>query len=141
MTDSERAKLILGRMDAIRLKEYKERRLADDLKESDYLILSILFHKGATIVGDLTRSLGMLPAQTSRALRRLEFRNPALIECNIDGKDKRKVQVCLTPVGHGYMGGRTARIAARMTVLPPNVQDEVVAALDVVDTIICPPAS
>src|SRR5437667_9392778 len=75
------------------------RRRSGDLKEVEFLTLAILQERGTMIVGDIQRLLGVLPAQMSRIIRSLENRPQPLISCQINPRDKRKVDVCLTPVG------------------------------------------
>src|SRR5438093_10901126 len=67
------------------------RRRAGALKELEFLALSILQGRPSMIVGDIQRLLGVLPAQMSRIIRSLEAREPALIRCQINAHDKRKI--------------------------------------------------
>ncbi len=75
------------------------RRHAGDLKEVEFLTLSVLRHHDTLIVGDIQRLLGVLPAQMSRIIRSLEGRERPLIACRINPHDKRKIDVALTPAG------------------------------------------
>src|SRR5438128_8258712 len=75
------------------------RRRAGDLKEVEFLTLSILQGHGTMIVGEIQRQLGVLPAQMSRIIRSLEARERPLISCRINPRDKRKIDVVLTPAG------------------------------------------
>src|SRR5262249_37194199 len=75
------------------------RRRLGDLKESEFLTLIILQGQGTMIVGDIQRILGVLPAQMSRIIRSLEEREQPLISCQINPRDKRKIDVCLTAEG------------------------------------------
>jgi DNA-binding MarR family transcriptional regulator len=77
----------------------RARRRAGDLKEVEYLTLTLLQHNGMMIVGEIQRILGVLPAQMSRIIRSLEARERPLIACRINPQDKRKIDVCLTPAG------------------------------------------
>ena len=77
----------------------RARRRAGDLKELEFLTLSILHHHDTLIVGDIQRQLGVLPAQMSRIIRALETRERPLIACRINPHDKRKIDVCLTEAG------------------------------------------
>src|SRR5205809_5814157 len=72
------------------------RRRTGDLKEVEFLTLSILQDHGTMIVGDIQRLLGVLPAQMSRIIRSLENRERAFIACRINPRDKRKIDVCMT---------------------------------------------
>jgi DNA-binding MarR family transcriptional regulator len=75
------------------------RRRSGDLKEIEFLTLSLLYHHQTLIVGDIQRQLGVLPAQMSRIIRSLETRERPLITCRINPHDKRKINVALTPEG------------------------------------------
>src|SRR5438270_14094499 len=91
------------------------RRRSGDLKEVEFLTLAILQERGTMIVGDIQRLLGVLPAQMSRIIRALENRPQPLISCRINSRDKRKIDVCLTPFGEqalfDYQSARVRRIA------------------------------
>src|SRR5437870_211463 len=71
------------------------RRRSGDLKEVEFLTLSILQHHDTLIVGEIQRMLGVLPAQMSRIIRSLEARERPLIACRINPHDKRKIDVAL----------------------------------------------
>src|SRR5262249_9575626 len=90
------------------------RRRSGDLKEVEFLTLAIPQEHGTMIVGDIQRLLGVLPAQMSRIIRSLENRPQPLIECQINSRDKRKVDVRLTDVGQkalaDYQALRTDRL-------------------------------
>lgn len=87
------------------------RRRGSDLKEVEFLTLSILQLHDTLIVGDIQRQLGVLPAQMSRILRSLETRDRPLISCRINPQDKRKVDVALTVAGAKALRDyQTARI-------------------------------
>ncbi|MHB1423311.1 MAG: MarR family winged helix-turn-helix transcriptional regulator [Gemmataceae bacterium] len=75
------------------------RRRNGDLKEVEFLTLSLLHHHETLIVGDIQRQLGVLPAQMSRIIRSLETRQHPLIACRINPQDKRKIDVALTAEG------------------------------------------
>ena len=59
------------------LSTLRGRRRAGDLKEVEFLTLSLLQAHGTMIVGDIQRVLGVLPAQMSRVIRALENRGIA----------------------------------------------------------------
>src|SRR5437773_6683101 len=96
------------------LSTLRGRRRLGDLKEIEFLTLAILQEGGTMIVGDIQRILGVLPAQMSRVIRALENRDRPLIQCRINPRDKRKIDVCLTPFGEKslleYQGIRVGRI-------------------------------
>jgi DNA-binding MarR family transcriptional regulator len=77
----------------------RARRRLGDLKETEFLTLVILQGQGSMIVGDIQRILGVLPAQMSRVIRSLEEREQPFISCQINPRDKRKIDVCLTIEG------------------------------------------
>lgn len=89
----------------------RPRRQAGDLKETEFLTLSILHQHSSLIVGDIQRMLGVLPAQMSRIIRALEARDRPLIECRINQQDKRKIDVALTPAGQeAFLEHQTSRL-------------------------------
>jgi DNA-binding MarR family transcriptional regulator len=116
------------------LSTLRGRRRAGDLKEVEFLSLTLLQANGTMIVGDLQRLLGVLPAQMSRVIRSLENRAHPLIECRINPRDKRKIDVCLTPHGEKtlleYQGVRVGRITERLGVLSDEDQEELLRALN-----------
>jgi DNA-binding MarR family transcriptional regulator len=110
------------------------RRRAGDLKEIEFLTLTILSSQGTMIVGDIQRTLGVLPAQMSRVIRALEARERPLIACRINPQDKRKIDVCLTAAGDKalceYREHRVRGIAELLRKLPEDDLEEVHGALD-----------
>ena len=80
------------------------------------------------IVGNIQRLLGVLPAQMSRIIRALEGREPPLISCRINSRDKRKIDVCLTPAGEKtlwqYQEARVSRLVQRLRSLPEEEQED-----------------
>ncbi len=115
------------------LSTLRGRRRTDDLKEVEFLTLSLLHANGTMIVGDIQRVLGILPAQMSRIIRALENRERPLIQCRINPRDKRKIDVDLT--GHGektlldYQSARIGRIVERLQNLPDEDQEDLIRAL------------
>jgi DNA-binding MarR family transcriptional regulator len=93
----------------------RPRRREGDLKEIEFLTLSILRSHEPLIVGEIQRQLGILPAQMSRIIRSLEARDKPLIACRINPYDKRKIDVGLTEEGlnawQEYQGDRVSAIA------------------------------
>ena len=100
------------------LSTLRGRRRSGDLKEVEFLTLSILHAQGTMIVGDIQRLLGVLPAQMSRIIRALENRERPLIQCRINARDKRKIDVVLTGAGEkalqDYQDARVGRIVERL---------------------------
>jgi DNA-binding MarR family transcriptional regulator len=110
------------------------RRRTGDLKEVEFLTLAILQEHGTMIVGDIQRLLGVLPAQMSRIIRSLENRDRPLISCQINSRDKRKVDVCITPDGEKtlleYQTTRTDRLIALLRDLPDDEQEDLNRLVD-----------
>jgi DNA-binding MarR family transcriptional regulator len=104
------------------------RRRAGDLKEVEFLTLSILNHHRSLIVGDIQRQLGVLPAQMSRVIRSLENRERPLIACQINAADKRKINVTLTPAGaeafRDHQAARVGDLCRVLNRLPEEDRDE-----------------
>ena len=115
------------------LSTLRGRRRAGELKEVEFLTLSLLQSNGTMIVGDIQRLLGILPAQMSRVIRALENRDRPLIQCRINPRDKRKIDVCLTPHGEKllleYQSKRVGRIIERLQQLSDDDQDELIRSL------------
>jgi DNA-binding MarR family transcriptional regulator len=112
------------------LSTLRGRRRPGDLKEVEFLTLSILQAHGTMIVGDIQRLLGVLPAQMSRIIRALENRERPLIQCHINTRDKRKVDVVLTPPGEKalmeFQTSRVARLAERLRALAEDDLDDLI---------------
>ena len=93
----------------------RPRRRDGELKEIEFLTLSILRNHEPLIVGDIQRQLGILPAQMSRIIRSLEARERPLIACRINPYDKRKIDVGMTEDGlkawHEHQGDRVTAIS------------------------------
>jgi DNA-binding MarR family transcriptional regulator len=106
----------------------RNRRRSGDLKEIEFLTLSILHRHETLIVGEIQRLLGVLPAQMSRIIRSLEMRDRPLIACRINPQDKRKIDVALTPEGEAafqdYQTGRVHSIAGLLSRLPEEDLDD-----------------
>jgi DNA-binding MarR family transcriptional regulator len=110
------------------------RRRAGDLKDIEFLTLTILNSQGTMIVGDIQRLLGVLPAQMSRIIRSLEARDRPLIACRINPHDKRKIDVCLTAPGEkalaDYREHRVRAIADLLRRLPEDDLGDIHGLLD-----------
>ena len=96
--------------------------------------MPILQAHGTMIVGDIQRLLGVLPAQMSRIIRSLENRDRPLINCRINSRDKRKIDVCLTNSGEKtlleYQGVRVGRIVELLRNLPDEEHDDLLRLLE-----------
>ncbi len=90
---------LFGLFTQVSLNTQPQQRRGMELKEVEFLTLSLLHVQGTMIVGKIQRMLGVLPAQMSRIIRSLENRDPSLIECQINTQDKRKIDVRITPAG------------------------------------------
>src|SRR2546428_6295804 len=116
------------------LSTLRGRRRAGDLKEVEFLTLSLLQAHGIMIVGDIQRVLGVLPAQMSRVIRALENRERPLIQCRINSRDKRKIDVDLTANGERalieYQGKRVGRIVEQLSHLTDDDQDDMIRTLN-----------
>ena len=89
----------------------RDRKRSGDLKDIEFLALSLLNQREPLIVGDLQRQLSVLPAQMSRIIRALEARERPLIACRINGVDKRKIDVILTTAGRvAFLDYQTSRV-------------------------------
>jgi len=115
------------------LSTLRGRRRSGDLKEIEFLTLSILQANGTMIVGDIQRLLGVLPAQMSRVIRSLEHREKPLIRCNINTRDKRKIDVLLTEDGEktlfDYQAVRVGRLVDKLHSLTEEDMEELVSVL------------
>ena len=104
------------------------RRRAGDLKEAEFLTLSVLHRQRTLIVGDIQRMLGVLPAQMSRVIRSLEDRDRPLITCRINPHDKRKIDVSMTPAGvrafHEHQAARVSALSRVLSRLPEDDLDD-----------------
>lgn len=124
------------------LSALRGRRRSGDLKEVEFLTLSLLHGNTTMIVGEIQRLLGILPAQMSRIIRSLENRESPLIECRINARDKRKIDVCLTPHGERaldeYQSVRVARLMERLRGLSEEDQEEVLHVLQKLRSLLDP---
>ncbi len=100
------------------------RRRGGDLREIEFLALSLLQERPTMIVGEMQRRLGVLPAQMSRIVRSLEDRGEPLISCRINARDKRKVDVCLTEAGTRALADYHATRVGQITDLLRELGDE-----------------
>jgi len=119
------------------------RRRNGDLKEVEFLTLSILRQRDTLIVGDIQRQLGVLPAQMSRIIRALEDRDRPLIACRINPQDKRKIDVALTPAGakafQEHQAARVRSVAGLLARLPEEDIDDLQRLLERVQELITSP--
>jgi DNA-binding MarR family transcriptional regulator len=117
----------------VSLATMRGRRRPGDLKELEFLTLTILQAHQPMIVGKIQRLLGVLPTQMSRIIRSLESRDRPLIACHINPHDKRKIDVTLTGPGEkalaDYQEARVSRLIDRLRYLAEDDQEELVHLL------------
>jgi DNA-binding MarR family transcriptional regulator len=107
----EIAQDLFGVMTQLALSTEAHQKRGAELRELEFLALSVLQTRDRMIVGEIQRILGVLPAQMSRIIRSLEHRQTPLIECQINPQDKRKVDVRLTQAGvRSLLEFREARV-------------------------------
>ncbi len=118
----------------IGLSTLRGRRRVADLKEVEFLTLSILHNSPSLIVGDIQRFLGVLPAQMSRIIRALENRDRPLVACRINSHDKRKIDVYITSAGEkaltDYRDASISRIVEHLSHLSEEDQEDLTRMLD-----------
>ena len=97
----------------------------EDLSETEFLTLDLLSKEESLTIGDVQKRIGVVPAQMSRIVRALEEQGgKGYVECNINAKDRRRVDVCLTPAGQkahdAYKTARTSTMYKVLRVLAPE---------------------
>ncbi len=99
---------------------------SEELSETEFLTLDLLDKHGTMNVGEIQREIGILPAQMSRLIRTLESKSLGpMVECRINDKDRRKIDVCLTEHGRGeHIAYRTARRATTIEFLKHLAPDD-----------------
>ncbi|MGF1578895.1 MAG: MarR family winged helix-turn-helix transcriptional regulator [Gemmataceae bacterium] len=121
----------------ISLSTQPHQRRGMELKELEFLTLSILHSHQPMIVGNIQRLLGVLPAQMSRIIRALENREPPLISCEINTRDKRKVDVHLTDSGEqallDYQEARVGRLASILSGATDEDQEDLTRLIDLLN--------
>lgn len=90
-----------------------------EISETEFLALDTLSKHQPMTVGDIQKEIGVLPAQMSRIIRSLESKGEsALISCQINPNDKRKIDVELTAAGRkAHQGYRERKLASTRQVL------------------------
>ncbi|MFQ5590351.1 MAG: MarR family winged helix-turn-helix transcriptional regulator [Phycisphaerae bacterium] len=97
----------------------------DQLSETEFLTLDLLAKEECLTIGAIQRSVGVVPAQMSRIVRALEEQGGrGFVECRINPKDRRRVNVVLTDAGRkAYEAYRAARLKTMydaLSVLAPE---------------------
>ncbi|MCK4659442.1 MAG: MarR family transcriptional regulator [Phycisphaerae bacterium] len=89
------------------------------LSEAEFLTLDVLAKESPQTVGAIQKAVGVLPAQMSRIIRALESKDgEALVSCEINPDDRRRINVKLTAVGRkAYQSYRQARLSLTMQIL------------------------
>lgn len=97
----------------------------DDLSETEFLTLDLLSKEQPLTIGDVQKRIGVVPAQMSRVVRSLEEQGGrGYVECKINAKDRRKIDISLTPDGatahDKYRASRLGSMHQILEVLPPD---------------------
>ena len=89
------------------------------ITETEFLALGVLATKSPQTVGEIQKIVGVLPAQMSRIIRALEAKEGgALIACEINPQDRRRIDVSLTAPGRkAHKAFREARVALTVEIL------------------------
>jgi DNA-binding MarR family transcriptional regulator len=97
-----------------------------DLSESEFLTLDMLVKNDSMTVGELQRSIGVLPAQMSRVIRNLERKaKKPLVNCALNPEDKRKIDVSISPTGQkAHRGYQAMKVAKSISVLSELDEDD-----------------
>jgi DNA-binding MarR family transcriptional regulator len=108
-----------------------------DLSESEFLTLDFLTKNESLSVGEIQRSIGVLPAQMSRVIRSLENKaNQALVECRLNPHDKRKIDVSLTAQGRkAHQAYQSARMATTIGILTGLDESDLIDLMRIMRTI------
>ena len=92
---------------------------SDDLSEAEFLTLDLLTKQQPRTIGEIQKEIGVLPAQMSRIIRALEEQGGrGYVECRINAKDRRRVDVCLTEVGQkSHADYKATRLNSMLAIL------------------------
>jgi DNA-binding MarR family transcriptional regulator len=92
---------------------------SDQLSETEFLTLDLLAKNGSLTIGEIQKRVGVVPAQMSRIVRALEEHGgQGFVECKINAKDRRRVDVSLTEAGVAtHDAFRTTRLKSMYEVL------------------------
>ncbi len=104
------------------------------LTETEFLALDSLVKHGPMTVGDIQKTIGVLPAQMSRVIRALESKpGGSFVDCSINPDDRRRVDVTITAAGLAAREDyRNLRLTMTMEVLSglrPEDRDEFIRIL------------
>ena len=109
----------------------------DDLPESEFIALDILFKEQPLTIGEIQRRIGVVPAQMSRIIRALENREGgAYIKCRINADDRRRVDVSLTGEGEkAHQAYRESRFSSMLQILSGLEPDDRIQFIRILRTI------
>jgi len=97
----------------------------EDISETEYITLNVLARGGQMTVGEVQKRIGVAPAQMSRIVRALEENGGrGYVECQINPRDRRCVDISLTAAGRKaharFRAARLESMYAFLSVLPPE---------------------
>jgi len=110
----------------------------DDLSETEFLTLDILSKEEPLTIGQIQKRIGVLPAQMSRIIRSLESQGggKGYVECSINAKDRRRINVTLTKDGREAFGRyRDVRLGSMRDILSVLVPADRVRFMRILDQI------
>lgn len=98
----------------------------DELSETEFLTLDLLEKEQPLTIGEVQKRIGVVPAQMSRIVRSLEISGgKAFVACNINAKDRRRVDISLTPAGTSALENyRAVRMGTMYQVLKALKPDD-----------------
>lgn len=101
------------------VRTHRRRRSVLDLTETEFLTLDLAAREESLTVGQLRKSIGVLPAQMSRILRSLERRgDKPLVKCAINREDRRRIDVTITEAGRkAHRAFKDARVSMAVETL------------------------
>ncbi|MFQ5496134.1 MAG: MarR family winged helix-turn-helix transcriptional regulator [Phycisphaerae bacterium] len=84
----------------------------EEVSEPEFLTLDALIDHEPQTVGEIQKTIGVLPAQMSRIIRSLEHKqHGAFVTCTINSQDRRKIDLRITARGRkAHDDYRAARI-------------------------------
>lgn len=91
----------------------------DDLSETEFLTLDLLTKNQSLTIGEIQKTVGVVPTQMSRIVRALEEQGGrGYVECKINSQDRRRIDVSLTQAGKkSYDAYRTTRLSSMHKIL------------------------
>lgn len=106
----------------------------ESLTESELLTLDLVCKQDVMTVGEIQRTVGVLPAQMSRIVRSLEDKSgKAFVRCAINPQDRRKIDVSITPAGRkardAYRSARLGMTVGILEALGPKERDDFMRTL------------